>query len=106
MISIANHLWQNTVFAIVAAVFATLLRSYSARLRFWVWFVASAKFLVPFSLLITMGARSAYPPSQPQQNVSSRLPATVRLAQPFGLDLPLMTTPEPAPSKLGPRSQL
>jgi uncharacterized protein (TIGR03435 family) len=77
-----------------------LLRSYDAKLRFWVWFAASVKFLVPFSLLMTMGARTAYTPSQPQENVSSQLPVTVRLAQPFGLDFPIMT-PEPAPSKLG-----
>ena len=33
-----------------------LLRRYAASLRFWVWFAASVKFLVPFSVLMAMGA--------------------------------------------------
>ena len=50
-----NHLWQSTVFAAVAAVLALGLRKNHARARYWLWMAASVKFLVPFSLLVTLG---------------------------------------------------
>jgi len=49
---LANHLWQSTVFALVAAGVILLPRKNAARYRFNIWFLASAKFLVPFELLI------------------------------------------------------
>jgi bla regulator protein BlaR1 len=51
-----NHLWQSTLFGLAAACTTLLLRRNEARLRFWVWFLASAKFLLPFTLLVHMGA--------------------------------------------------
>jgi len=56
MSELGNHLWQSTVFALVAAVACFWLRNNPARVRFWLWLAASAKFLVPFSLLISIGA--------------------------------------------------
>src|SRR6185312_2277666 len=50
-----NHLWQSTVFALVAAALAALLRRYQARVRFGIWMAASLKFLLPFSLLTAAG---------------------------------------------------
>jgi bla regulator protein BlaR1 len=100
VISIANHLWHCTAFAVVASLFAMLLRSYDAKLRFWVWFAASVKFLVPFSILMTFGARTAFSPSASRQaQISSPLPVAVRVAQPFGVELPLMPTPKPVRSE-------
>jgi bla regulator protein BlaR1 len=51
----ANHLWQSTLFAGVAGLLTLALKKNSARVRYWVWLVASVKFLVPFSLLINIG---------------------------------------------------
>lgn len=53
---IANHLWQSTVFALVAGILLLALRKDQARVRYRVWLIASVKFLVPFSLLIGVGA--------------------------------------------------
>ncbi len=50
------HLWQSTLCAGVAWLLALVLRSHQARIRYWVWFIASAKFLMPFSLLVGFGA--------------------------------------------------
>src|ERR1700756_5409480 len=50
-----NHLWQSTLFGGAAALLALMLRSNRAQTRYWVWFVASTKFLVPFSLLAGLG---------------------------------------------------
>lgn len=52
---IANHLWQSTLFAAVIAVFVRLLRDHGAHVRYWLWWAASVKFLVPFSLLSMLG---------------------------------------------------
>ena len=53
---LANHLWQSTVFAGMASLLALALRKNPARVRHWVWVSASLKFLVPFSVLITLGS--------------------------------------------------
>src|SRR5262249_34537371 len=62
MNQIINHLWQSTVFTVVIAVAAVALRRNSPRLRYWLWLAASMKFLIPFSLIESTGARLPLPP--------------------------------------------
>lgn len=50
------HLWQSTLFVGVAWFLTLALRKNSARVRYSVWFIASVKFLIPFSLLVGLGA--------------------------------------------------
>ncbi len=57
MTPILNHLWQSSLFAIAAGLLTLLLRRNSARTRYWLWFAASVKFLIPFSLLVDAGSR-------------------------------------------------
>jgi beta-lactamase regulating signal transducer with metallopeptidase domain len=52
---IAQHLWQSTLFLIAAWVLARACRRNSATIRYWIWFGASLKFLVPFALLQWLG---------------------------------------------------
>src|SRR5437667_4919392 len=52
----ANHLWQSTLFAVVAGLLTLILRKNHARARYWLWLAASVKFLIPFSLLIGIGS--------------------------------------------------
>jgi len=52
---IANHLWQSTLFAAIAGLLTLFLRNNRARSRHWVWLAASLKFLIPFSVLISLG---------------------------------------------------
>jgi bla regulator protein BlaR1 len=54
---IVAHLWQSTLFAGAAWLVTLVLRKNRAQHRYWVWFAASAKFLIPFSLLVRLGAR-------------------------------------------------
>ncbi|HEY2009369.1 MAG TPA: M56 family metallopeptidase [Rhizomicrobium sp.] len=54
--AILDHLWQSTLFAGAAGLLTLLLRGNAARVRFWVWFTASVKFLVPFAGLAALGA--------------------------------------------------
>jgi bla regulator protein BlaR1 len=60
-----NHLWQSTVFAALAALLAWTLRHNHARTRHWIWLAASIKFLVPWTLLVTLGMRLAPPTAAP-----------------------------------------
>jgi len=54
--ALINHLWQSTLFCGGAWLITLMLRTNSAALRHWVWLLASAKFLVPFSLLFSIGS--------------------------------------------------
>jgi len=51
-----NHLWQSTIFAAVVALLCLACRHNRARLRYGLWLVASAKFLVPFAALTALGS--------------------------------------------------
>jgi hypothetical protein len=53
--ALANHLWQSTVVVLIAWLLTLLLRSNQARTRYWIWMIASVKFLIPFSVLIAAG---------------------------------------------------
>lgn len=59
--ALITHLVQSTAFAGVAWLLALALNRYPARVRFWVWMSASIKFLFPFALLTSLGARLAKP---------------------------------------------
>lgn len=80
--ALINHLWQSTIVAGIAWLLAISLHKYSARVRYWVWFAASIKFLLPFSLLITAGEwlRSWLPAQSAQPAVVS---VVEQMAQPF-----------------------
>jgi hypothetical protein len=60
-----NHLWQSTVFAGVAALLAFVLRKNHARTRYWLWLTASLKFLIPFSLLVSIGKQIEWSAATP-----------------------------------------
>ena len=83
---VANHLWQSTVVVLMAWLVSLALRNNHARTRYWVWMIASLKFLVPFSLLIAAGeafrARISTPIEQPAFDA-----VMGRFTQPFVLTL-------------------
>lgn len=55
VLSLANHLWQSTVVVFAAWLLVFALRNNQARIRYWIWLVASLKLLIPFALLIELG---------------------------------------------------
>ena len=61
--AVGNHLWQSTLFAAAAGLLTLALRKNHARARYWLWLVASLKFLVPFSLLTGLGSRLSWSPA-------------------------------------------
>ncbi len=58
---LANHLWQSTLFACVMGLFTLMLRRNRAAVRHGLWLAASVKFLVPFSLLVSLGSQVEWP---------------------------------------------
>jgi len=77
--ALGNHLWQSTVFAIVAGLLTLLLRKNHARARYWLWLAASVKFLIPFSLLVGIGSHLAWSRS----SASGLYFAMEEVSQPF-----------------------
>ena len=63
--ALVNHLWQSTAVVLIAWLLTLLLRANSARVRYAIWMTASIKFLVPFALLTSLGARWARPNPAP-----------------------------------------
>ena len=61
MTALLDHLWQSTLFALPLGALTLLLHRHAASVRFWLWFAASVKFLVPFSMLMAMGAAITLP---------------------------------------------
>ncbi|HKQ13895.1 MAG TPA: M56 family metallopeptidase [Steroidobacteraceae bacterium] len=52
-----THLWQSTLVLLGAWVLARACKRNAAAVRYWIWFVASVKFLVPLALLQQFGDR-------------------------------------------------
>ena len=80
--ALVNHLWQSTLFVVIAWLLAWMLRDNQARTRYWIWMIASIKFLIPFSILITAGEflRTSFA----TQIQSATLAAVMeQIAQPF-----------------------
>ena len=53
--ALGNHLWQSTLFALVAGLLTLTMRKSHAQARYALWLAASLKFLLPFSLLVSIG---------------------------------------------------
>jgi beta-lactamase regulating signal transducer with metallopeptidase domain len=53
--SLFNHLWQSTLFAIAAGLLTLGFRRNRAQVRYWLWFSASIKFIIPMAGLMAVG---------------------------------------------------
>ena len=92
--ALLDHLWQSTLFVIGAALLSLAFRRNRASVRYWIWFAASVKFLVPFSILTALGSRlpgaptaqvmaeRAFAAVQSSSEPVARWPSTAWLAAP------------------------
>jgi beta-lactamase regulating signal transducer with metallopeptidase domain len=53
---VIDHIWQSTLFALAVGLLTLAFRRNRARVRFALWFAASVKFLVPFSVVVWLGS--------------------------------------------------
>ena len=79
---LGNHLWQSTLCLVVAGLLTLTLRKNHARARYGLWFAASMKFLIPFSLLVGLGAHLGRPRVLPAAQPAFIL-AMEQVGQPF-----------------------
>ena len=73
MDALANHIWQSTIVGVAAGMLALLFRNNSASVRYWIWFAAAMKFLVPFAALTAVA--NALPLPQPPASAGEALEA-------------------------------
>ncbi len=90
---VANHLWQTTLFAAVVWLLAVALNRNSARIRYRLWLAASAKFFIPFSLLVGIG--SQFELRKAPAVVPQLTSAMGRASQPFVALTPAIVTAGP-----------
>src|SRR5262245_27525616 len=76
---LANHLWQSTLFAVAVGLLTLMCRKNHAGVRYWLWFSASVKFFIPFTLLTALVDRMDWASSAAQQIAAPAVSA--RLAQ-------------------------
>ena len=82
MIPLANHLWQSTLVAAMVGVLALAFRKHRAGVRYGLWLAASVKFLIPFSLLVSLGTQFGWRTAPAVAH--SRVPFAVeQISQPF-----------------------
>jgi len=104
--ALTNHLWQTTLFVLGAAIVAAALRKNGAHVRHAIWIAASVKFLVPFSIIMSLGsALSASRPLATTWTTATPPPSDLavavdRVTQPFTSDIFVETTPRAAVGSL------
>ncbi|HEX3837163.1 MAG TPA: M56 family metallopeptidase [Steroidobacteraceae bacterium] len=95
--ALLNHLWQSTLFAVIAGLLTLLLRHNGAHTRFALWCAASCKFLIPFSALVALGEHILWRPvvslSIPTAVANVLEPLSVPAVRPEQL---LVTVPHPS----------
>ena len=93
---VLDHLWQSTAFAVIALLLTMLLRTNHARARYWIWFAASAKFLIPFAALTALGRQLAWPNMHIVRKltfsvIEVNMAYTPLISPPRGSVIPMMT---------------
>jgi len=81
---LTNHIWQSTIFAIVTGLLTLAFRENRAQVRYWLWFSASLKFMLPFALLVSLGSRLEWVPPIRKIAAAPAVSFTlVQMSQPF-----------------------
>jgi bla regulator protein blaR1 len=80
---VINHLWQSTLFALLAAILTLPFRKNRAQVRYWIWFSTSIKFLIPFSLLMSLGSYMKWTPAAKTIPTPAVTLAITQITQPF-----------------------
>jgi uncharacterized protein (TIGR03435 family) len=99
---ILNHLWQSTWFALGAALLSLAFRTNRAQVRYWLWFGASLKFLIPFSLLVSIGNQIEWRAAPAIAQPRMILAVVDEISQPFTsvAPVPLMARVPQTPSRI------
>ncbi len=80
---LANHLWQSTLFAIAVGFLTMMCRRNHASVRYWLWFSASVKFLIPFTVLMALAGRLEWTSRAPQITTPAVSATLAQVSRPF-----------------------
>jgi bla regulator protein blaR1 len=98
--ALENHLWQSTLCCCAVALLTLMLRRNRAAVRHGLWLAASVKFLIPFSLLVSIGSQIEWrkPPATTRPQVS----VVEQISEPFAPPSaePLLVSVPTAPNRL------
>jgi uncharacterized protein (TIGR03435 family) len=83
MEALFNHVWQSTLFAIAAALLTLVFRSNRAQVRYWLWFSATVKFLIPMAGLMVLGGYIQWTPAVKRPVMPAVSAVMVQVAEPF-----------------------
>ena len=83
---LANHLWQSTLFAVAVGLLTLMCRKNHASVRYWLWFSASVKFFIPFTLLMALGDRLEWASRAPQIAAPAVSATLAQVSRPFVVD--------------------
>ena len=83
---LANHLWQSTLFAFAVGLLTLMCRKNHASVRYWLWFSASVKFFIPFTLLMALGDRLEWASRAPQIAAPAVSATLAQVSRPFVVD--------------------
>ena len=61
--ALINHVWQSSLFCLLVWILVRICRDNRASLRHWLWVSASLKFLLPVSLLMSLGGYLNFAPA-------------------------------------------
>ena len=81
-----NHLWQSTLFAVAAGLLTLMCRKNHASVRYWLWFSASVKFFIPFTVLMALGDRLEWASRAPQIATPAVSATLAQVSRPFVVD--------------------
>ncbi len=91
---LGDHLWQSTLFVVAIGILVQALRTNPARVRYRLWMAASLKFLLPFSLLSSIGFfASRFAPPLPAHRISLAIDEIARPLTPLHNAIPTAPTP-------------
>ena len=105
--AVVDHLWQSTLIAAAAAGLAFALRRQAAGVRYWIWFAATLKFLVPFAALSTLGSELSWRVAEPGTSATATRWSDIaeRVVQPMGAMREVPAAIEPQPERSGALAQ-
>ena len=83
---LANHLWQSTLFAVAVGSLTLMCRKNHASVRYWLWFSASVKFVVPFTGLMALSDRLQLASKAQQIATPTVSAALAQVGRPFVVD--------------------
>jgi len=86
-----DHLWQSSLCVGAAGLLALAFRRNGAHIRYWLWFAASVKFLLPFAALTALGAYLLTPVARPVPAAAATLTFVEPLAKPFSAPTTALT---------------